>query len=216
MLLTLSNPVLAYQIDDEESTKAVLSKRERIYSAIVVLWATDMSASSLDGLSDRIEKEVSVIYGRSRRPVLLVGSRGPSGLLSVRETGSDGCCHTHDEISAEHFFTIIRNSLVDTVQPSEYLLTRNVMEEPTWLVDVVGNCFEHPDLTAVFPAPSPARQEELFRLCESRSFHSPSLTDAECLLSVMYIFDSLNLFSELDVDRGINRSSLWAYLTFSA
>lgn len=193
--------MLGHRADSDEEVKVLLAKRERIFSVIFILWRLGMASTDIEDFSFRVEKELSVIYGRSKRPVLIVGSRGPSGLFSLRLADAEGS-RVLENYTEETVTDMVRGLLIPSPQPSPYLLERNVREEPLWLVDAVGGCFEHPDPHLVFPETDPERQEALGRLCECRSFHSPSLSDADCLQAVMYIFDSLNLLEALQVDRG--------------
>jgi len=143
---------------------------------------------------------VSVVYGRFRRPTIFL-AKLQGEALCVRQILPQGQVESFSLLSLHEFMVRLEVSLIQVGQPSEYLLERNILAEPNWLVDTVGGCFEHVEPGLSFPkAASLAAEARLRAMLEERGFHSPSMGEDDILLCILYIFESLDLLRVLEVD----------------
>jgi hypothetical protein len=177
----------------------IISLREKIYTNILLCY--DQAVPDEDSLIQAIERTISVVYGRNNRPAVYFAKVFGQNQAVVTVISSDGLSRTSRCVS----LTALRDELGDTSsgppQPTDYMLQRNILSEPTWLVNTIESCFEDLEGGEAFPERL-QNEAELKQLLQQRSFHSPSLTDAEALWAIYFVFEELDLFAKLDINRG--------------
>jgi hypothetical protein len=204
ILLDGSEVVVCHQFED---TIAAIGNRKMLYDATVI-------QTLKQDETEKLLKMFSAVYGHSPRPFLYLisPSDGRWMVQKFDKLGSPDKSFKKEKCTARDLIEDILNELnindpPFSTQPDPNLLRRNGLFEPTWLIEAVGNCIITPN-THNFPQPSdnfvPAQ------ILSSRSFHSPSLSESDSLYSIFYIFDSLGLLEELEIDQAIFKKYLLA------
>lgn len=178
----------------------MISLRETIFSNIVTCYGAGTQDEFK--LTETIERTISVVYGRNNRPAIFFAKVSAESQAIVTMISTDGLSKTSEKSSLPALLKDVSESPSSPPQPTDYMLQRNILSEPTWLVDTIGNCFEDLEEGERFPEPL-SNEAELSHLLHQRSFHSPSLTDQQALWAIFFIFEELNLFSELSISQGI-------------
>ncbi len=168
-----------------------LCSRQHIFSGIVI-----QGNEVGNNFAERIEKVLSIVYGRLEIP--------PSYFVTTTDHVNFQIHLLFEEempFKTAHIGEFL-NELASEErieQPTPLMMERNVLNEPLWLVNAIGSCFEDLEDIPSFPLSfsSPQIEDQI----NSRSFHSPSLTDSDALYSIWYIFASLDLFDALQIDQ---------------
>lgn len=188
---------------DVERCREIIGERGKCYTCIVI---KDFDQES----SQRILKTISSVYP-NERPMIYCGKLIKKNLFTHATVLPDGSLGSTQESSFGQFVNGIGHNLAGNKgkdQPTDYMLQRNALSEPLWLINTIEDCFQDLDRNDLFPKINPSDEEDAIKKISDLSFHSPSLSEEQSLVSIYHIFDSLNLLDVLSIDKGTLSSTL--------
>lgn len=146
---TGSFDVVVESASSRQEVLDALAQRARLYTALVV----DVSRLDQEDIG-RITDAISVLHGRQFRPEVYLYTTQATTKLDA--CGQQAYCRAaslqeiHDEIP--------RDKGHEPATP--YMLERNPLVEPAWLVDAVAGCFTEPPPGTTFPEDEPGATNE--------------------------------------------------------